>query len=102
MSTITPIPAGDLLREMLMPGDRVLVLVTKLNTNGDKRWMRVIANVNDVPLDITSYVARLLGEKDTLAGIPVKGLGMDMRVHLLCNLSRGLYGPGEDYALKMA
>lgn len=93
-------PPDQMLRNMVAPGDTLLVIVTRVNRMGDARWMRVIASVDGEPLDITGYVALVVGAKRDKGGdIYVSGVGMNMPAALVMDLGRVLYS--DDYALRV-
>jgi hypothetical protein len=91
--------ARDYLLGVLAPGDRLLVLVSRVNSTGDSRRMFVVANGENGPVDLTYYVSLLLGLSENGMGLRVSGGGMDMRWYLISLLGRALFDDADSFRL---
>lgn len=112
MALIKP-PGGDVreyvlgseerLRELFPPHSTVWVTTIKVSRDGMSRDVLVLGTKDNLIVDVTLHVARVLGYKmDRDRGsLRIHGAGMDMHFHLVYSLSRILYADydtsGEDH-----
>lgn len=83
------------LREILKPGDTVGCVLLKRSSSGMYRHIKVLANTDEGPMDISGLVSDALEcrwHEDGSVG--VGGCGMDMGFHIVYELGHTLFRDG--------
>lgn len=88
--------ALEQLRKMLKPGDTIHTVLRHVSRSGMFRRIDLFLlrkGVNDTPIFLTGYAARVLDYKLSRdGGIGVGGCGMDMGFHLVHHLGYAVFG----------
>lgn len=92
-----PLPL-EYMRSQVRPGDTVYTVLRHVTKSGMTRWIDACIMVNNEPVYISGYVAKIIDATTSRehGGVKMPGVGMDMGFALVYEFSARLFPEGFD------